>query len=140
MQQEMDETFQRFFSDQRDIPLLAGTQETTPTNYHSPLIDLVEQDGKLVATIDLPGVDKKDIEVDIDEQGISISAQKTTETETQDQGIYRKERRHTGFKRNIPLPEGTKPEQASATYKNGVLTIEVPRDEQQTNKKRLTIK
>ena len=139
MQQDMDNAFARFFREETTNPLLADPNNT-PTRYKNPLVDVIEEDGKLIATIDLPGVNKKDIEVDIDEEKITVSAKREQKAETNQEGVYRLERRYAGFKRTIPLREGVRPEQATANYQDGVLRIEVPVEEKNTTKKRLTIK
>ena len=139
MQREMDGAFARFFGEENSLPLLANP-DNTPMRYQNPLADLVEEDDKLIATIDLPGVDKKDIDVEVDEQAITVRANRKQEKEINQEGVYRLERRYAGFKRRIPLPEGVNPAQSQASYEDGVLRIELPRDQKQLAKKRLEIK
>jgi HSP20 family protein len=98
----------------------------------TPKIDIFKQDGKLVVRADLPGVDLDDITVEISNDSLVIEGERTYEHEEDEEGVYRVERGSGHFRREIPLPEGVKPDTATATFKNGVLEIamEAPEMEQ----------
>jgi len=98
----------------------------------TPKIDVFKQDGKLVLRADLPGVDLDDITVEISDNALVIEGERTYEHEEDEEGVYRVERGYGHFRREIPLPEGVKPDTATATFNNGVLeiTVEAPEMEQ----------
>jgi HSP20 family protein len=94
----------------------------------SPQIDIVERGGKLVLRCDLPGMTKDDVKVEITDEAIVIDGERKYEHEENEKGIYRSERSYGHFHREIPLPDGAKTENATASFKNGVLevTIDAP--------------
>jgi HSP20 family protein len=98
----------------------------------TPKIDVFKQDGKFVLRADLPGVDLDDVTVEISDNALVIEGERTYEHEEDEAGVYRVERGYGHFRRQIPLPEGVKPDTATATFKNGVLeiTVEAPEMEQ----------
>lgn len=138
MQREMDNVFARFHNeDVFDVPQLTAGQE--PSRYHSPLTDIVEKTDAYAVTLDMPGVDKKDIDIEVDDRGVTISAQRKHEAETEQDGVYRMERRYSGFKRRVPLPDNADADNAQASYEDGVLTISVPKREELAQKKRIDV-
>src|SRR5262249_11387873 len=98
----------------------------------TPKIDIFKQDGKLVLRADLPGVDLDHVTVEISDNALVIEGERTYEHKEDQEGVYRVERGYGHFHRKIPLPEGVKPDTATATFKNGVLEIamEAPEMEQ----------
>ncbi len=147
LQDEMDSLFGDFFGGsggrygQRE---LTGPDERMPAfaGYTEPLADLFETDNEIVATVELPGVNKEDINVSRTDNGIEVSVEKTDEQKDEDKkkGYYRIERRHTGFYRHFPMPSYADTEKIDATYKNGVLEIKVPKTEKTDTKKRIDVK
>jgi HSP20 family protein len=101
----------------------------------SPLTDVVEEDGKIIVTTDLPGVDRENIELNIKDNALVISAGKGKEEETEKEGYLRKERSFMRYYREIPLPEGVTEEGANAQLKNGVLTVTLPKTKSVTGKR-----
>lgn len=93
----------------------------------SPLTDVVEEDEKVIVTTDLPGVDRENIELNIKDNVLVISAGKGKEEETEKEGYLRKERSFMRYYREIPLPDGVTEEGANAQLKNGVLTVTLPK-------------
>jgi HSP20 family protein len=89
-----------------------------------------EQDGQLVVRADVPGVNRDQIEVEIENGQLVVSGERKEEHEERRGGFYRTERSYGRFYRAIPLPDGVKPEQAQATFNNGVLEIRIPLPEQ----------
>jgi HSP20 family protein len=96
----------------------------------SPSVDIEEEDDKYVIKADLPGVDKKDIEVKFEAGVLTIHGEKHTETETgKGTKRHRTERFHGSFSRSFTLPDSVKTDKVDATYKDGVLTMKIPKDE-----------
>lgn len=93
----------------------------------SPLTDVIEEDEKVVVTTDLPGVDKEDVELDLRDNVLVISAGKGKEQEAEKEGYLRKERSFMRYYREISLPDGITEEGSSAQLKNGVLTVTLPK-------------
>lgn len=91
-----------------------------------PEIDVTRTEGELVITAELPGVDpEKDVEVTVDEDYLTIKGEKTAEKEVAEDDRYVRERRYGKFVRRIPVPEGITPENVTAEYAKGVLTVRV---------------
>ena len=94
----------------------------------APSVDIEEADDKYVIKADLPGVDKKDIEVKLENGVLSIRGEKQTEKETgKGTKRHRTERFHGTFARSFTLPDAVKAEKVDASYKDGVLSLEIPK-------------
>ena len=91
-----------------------------------PTIEVSEEDGQLVVRVDAPGVNRDQIEVEIDDGQLIISGERKEEHEERRGESYRTELSYGRFYRAIPLPDGVHPEQAQATFNNGVLEIRSP--------------
>jgi HSP20 family protein len=117
-----------------------GGQSSSGVDLWVPDVEMFQRDSELVIRVDLPGMESGDIRVDIADDAITIQGEREQEEEDQRGGVYRSERRYGAFLRVIPLPEGAITEQATATFRNGVLeiTLPVPPD-QATRGRRLEI-
>lgn len=91
-----------------------------------PEIDVFEKDNRLVTKIDLPGMNKEDVKVEIDDGRLVISGERKTEAEEKKGSIYRCERSYGSFYRAIPLPAGARVEDVKATFAAGVLEVSIP--------------
>jgi HSP20 family protein len=125
---EMDRTFSRFFG--------KGTEEG---GMWSPAIEVAEHDGKLQVHADLPGLKPEDVKVEVTDDALVIQGERKFEHEDKKEGMYRSERRYGQFYREIPLPEGTNPEQAKAEFKDGVLEVDLPLPEKKSNRRTIPI-
>jgi HSP20 family protein len=92
----------------------------------SPEIDVFEKDNRLITKIDLPGMKKEDVKVEVTDRHLAISGERTSETEDRKENVYRCEREYGSFYRAVPLPEGVKLEDVKATFSDGVLEVSVP--------------
>lgn len=106
----------------------------------APHIDVTERDGKLLISADLPGVRKEDVKVEINSDSVTIQGQRQRESTSSDRGYYHSERSFGSFYRAIALPEGVNVENASASFRDGVLQIEVPAPSEQSRGRTLEIK
>lgn len=91
-----------------------------------PPVEAFERDGQFVVRAEIPGLSKDQIEVDVMDGHLVISGERSQEHEEKRSGFYRTERSYGAFYRAIPLPEGVNPEQATATFADGVLEITMP--------------
>jgi HSP20 family protein len=96
----------------------------------APSVDIDEQDDKYVIKADLPGVEKKDIDVKLENGMLSIRGEKRTETESGNGKRHRTERFHGTFARSFTLPDSVDVDNVDASYKDGVLTLAIPKKEQ----------
>jgi len=100
----------------------AGAEETT----WAPRIDVFEKNQRLVTRIDLPGMKKEDVKVEVTDGQLAISGERKHEKEEKGEKFYRSEREYGSFYRAVPLPEGAKVEDVKAMFTDGVLEVSVP--------------
>ncbi len=91
----------------------------------SPDIEVLLENGKFFVHADLPGLTKDNVTIDISDGMLTLTGERKAAEERKKEGYYQTERTYGRFCRNIVLPEGTKPETAKATFKNGVLEIAI---------------
>jgi len=94
-----------------------------------PKIDIKEKKDGIVVKAELPGVEEKDVNVEILDNVMTISGEKAEEKEEEKEGYYYKESRSGAFERSFSLPADVKADKAEAEMKNGVLTVTVPKIE-----------
>jgi HSP20 family protein len=92
-----------------------------------PRVDVYEANGDLVVHAELPGIEKKDIKLTLDNGDLLIEGERKSEEKVEEKDYYRMERMVGSFYRRLPLPAEVKPEQIKAEYKDGVLEIRVPK-------------
>jgi HSP20 family protein len=97
--------------------------------FFEPDLDLLERPDSYLIKIDLPGMEKDQIKVDMVDQNLIVSGERKKETIVQNdqEGFYQSERSSGAFKRSIPLPADAKTDQIAAKYDKGVLEITIPR-------------
>jgi HSP20 family protein len=105
-----------------------------------PQIEVLENNGNFLVRADLPGLTKDDVKIEVTNDLLTLSGERKTETEEKREGFYRTERSYGTFFRQIPLPEGAKTEDATATFRNGVLEIAMPVPKFETKTRKLEIK
>jgi HSP20 family protein len=103
-----------------------GTRGITEPAGWFPSLDVFEKDNRLIARVDLPGMKKEDVKVEVADGHLTISGERKHETEENKESFYRCEREYGSFYRAIPLPEGVKFEEVKAAFNNGVLEVSVP--------------
>uniref|UniRef100_A0A7C4XL07 Hsp20/alpha crystallin family protein n=1 Tax=candidate division WOR-3 bacterium TaxID=2052148 RepID=A0A7C4XL07_UNCW3 len=99
-----------------------------------PAVDVVENDGNLEIKAEIPGIKKEDLKISITDNILTISGEKKKESETKDKHYHRIERYYGSFCRTIPLPEGVDRDKVKASYKDGVLTVTLPKPESMKTK------
>ena len=93
----------------------------------APAIDLVERDTAFEMTADMPGLEEKDIEVKVANGALTVKGQKEEGKEDKKEDFHLRERRFTSFERSIRLPETVDEDKIEASFKNGVLTVTMPK-------------
>jgi HSP20 family protein len=114
----------------------AGTELATSPLMRNwrPVCDVKETDQNLVVHAELPGVPKERVKVEFDNNILTISGERTYENKVEGEKWHRTERSYGKFSRSIAMPEGVDPAQISATYKDGVLEVTVPKPADQQKK------
>lgn len=103
--------------------------------------DVVETKDHVEVSIELPGMEMKDIEVSVTDDMLTIKGEKKVERQEEKRGYYLSERSYGAVYRTIPLPPGVDGGKADASFKNGVLTIRLPQTpEAQAKMKRIEVK
>jgi len=100
-----------------------------------PLADVKETDEEVIVAMDLPGMDKGDVEITVTEDALEVKAERKTEKEEKEEEFYKKERTFARFERSLKLPAEVKAEDAKASLKDGVLEVHLPKVEVTTRKK-----
>jgi HSP20 family protein len=106
-------------------PLLRAKSEFEGPAF-KPAIDVFEKDNRLFTRVDLPGLKKEDVKVEVTDGHLAISGERKSEVEEKKDDFYRCERSYGSFYRAVPLPEGIKLEDVKATFVDGVLEVSVP--------------
>lgn len=139
---EIDELFNRFFQEPwsfggrlGSLGLLAPEGE----GILHPAIDVSETDGNILVRADIPGVEPEKIDVSVTENAVTISGEKEETLETQDENVFRAERRFGSFQRTVSLPSPVDPDAVDAKFKNGVLRVELKKT-QPSHSRRIRVK
>ncbi len=114
-----DSVFRKFFS---------------PERVWVPAIDIAENDGNIEIRAEIPGMNKEDLKVVVEGDVLSISGERKKESETKDKKYHRIERYYGKFNRIINLPYAVESDKVKAQYKDGILTITLPKPESAKSK------
>jgi HSP20 family protein len=125
IQNEMNRLFNTFF----DQPAPTGSGGV-PGRRWIPAMDLIETAENYVLRADLPGLSEADVDVQLQDNLLTISGERKAKHESQQEGYYRLERAFGSFSRSLTLPEGVDPEAVQAHFDRGVLEITIPKPEQ----------
>jgi HSP20 family protein len=123
MNNRMNRIFDDFFA-----PTLGTDDELVVRNWN-PTADVYEEDTKYVIKAELPGIDKKDIHIDFENNVLILKGERTEDKEVKEDNYYRKEMAYGEFQRSFALPEGVEADNIKADYKDGVLKITIPKPE-----------
>ena len=92
----------------------------------APKVDVVTKDNTLITRVDLPGMKKEDVLVEVEDGVLTLSGERKKEVKEEKDNVYREEREYGSFCRSVPLPKGVKADDVKATFNNGVLEVSVP--------------
>lgn len=98
-----------------------------PSEWLKPTLDIAAGDKAYVITVELPGVDEKEVQLELSEDTLVIKGEKKQEREEKEKNYYRMERSYGSFRRVLSLPEDAEQDGIAAAYKHGILTITIPR-------------
>lgn len=126
LREEMDRFFEDFFGESAFVSL-------AETNWLPP-VDIIDNDRSITVMMDLPAIDPEDVTVTVMEDTLTIEGERKQQERFRDREYYRSERTHGPFSRTISLPGNVLGGKASASYRDGVLTVELPKSQKETVK------
>ncbi|HTX98863.1 MAG TPA: Hsp20/alpha crystallin family protein [Bacteroidota bacterium] len=127
MQKEINRMFENFFR--------GGLEDTDlMTSSWTPAVDLAETADEYLAKVELPGVDKNGIKITMENNVLTIRGEKSQEKKEKDVNFHRVERFYGSFQRSFELPGTVKNEKIEAEFKDGILTIRMPKAEEAKSK------
>jgi HSP20 family protein len=129
LHREIDRLFEDAF---RGFGFPALTLPRLPSDWPGllkPALDIQETDKQYVITLEVPGVEEKDIQLTLDNDVLTVRGEKRQEQETKESGYHRIERAYGSFQRALNLPENANQDSIKASFKNGVLTITIDKRE-----------
>ncbi len=130
LQSEVNRLFNTFF----DTPAPTNAGAAAPRRW-VPAMDLIETPDAFVLHADLPGLSEDDVNIELDDNVLTISGERKADHETRKEGYYRVERSWGHFARSLTLPEGVDPESVQASFDRGVLEVRIPKPEQRKPRK-----
>jgi len=145
MAEEMDRTFDRMF---QDFGMPRRSWLTRPFRSRSsaeaswaPSIEAFQKGNRYIVRVDLPGLNKEDVQVEMTDDALTIRGERREEHEDERDGYFHSEREYGQFYRSVPLPEGVIGESAQASFHDGVLEVSMQAPPAEANRgRRLEIK
>ncbi len=131
LQEEINQLFDDLFGAPQSAPAFERNW--------APVMDIVEKDKGYSLHAELPGMDANDLQLEVSEGILTLKGEKKAHKEENEGSYMRRETTHGSFRRSISLPENADFDKAQANFKNGVLTLEVPK-KAETEKTAKTIK
>ena len=131
--------FQEMNALQRDMnrlfdSLAPMSQETMMKSAFAPPAEMEETKDAFQIKLELPGMDPNDLDVQVTREAIAISGERKSESKSEENGITRSEFRYGRFSRTIPLPTRIDNTNVQSDYKDGILTLSLPKAEEEKNK------
>lgn len=130
--------FDQFNSDLSRLLGTTASRNLAAAGEWMPAVDIREEEDRYLLVADLPGVDRKDVEITVEEHVLTFKGERTTEKDESSEGYQRRERVHGEFLRQFTLPDTADTENIRATVTAGVLEIEVPK-QQKLQPKKITV-
>jgi len=140
---QMEQEMERWFDDvmgrpwrRFGLPDWWRRRELIP---RQPAVEISEEKEQVIVKAEIPGLKREEIQVNLTDSLLTISGERKEEVEKKEKGYYYSERSYGSFRRSIQLPAEVKPDRVSASFKDGVLEIRLPKTEQ-AKQKGVTIK
>ena len=131
LQKEMDQLFEGFWKDHGRRTSLSAPWDQFQLN---PRLDETEDDKAFHIKVELPGMDKDDVDITLANGQLTIRGEKKREEEEKGKDYYRNERTFGAFRRSLPIPVDVDESKIQASFKKGVLSIKLPKSEEARNK------
>ncbi len=125
----LQRSFNRLFDD-----MIAPESSDFGTISKVPAAELSETDDAVNLKLEVPGMNAKDLDIQVTEQAVSIRGERKEETTTEENGTKRSEFRYGKFERVIPLPARIQNADVKADYKDGILNLHLPKAQEEKNK------
>jgi HSP20 family protein len=122
-QRDFDRLFKEAFN-----PFFGDSELSTRT--WAPPVDIYENENDIVLKAELPGVDPKDVEVKVEDNTLYLKGERKFEKEVKEENYHRVERSYGSFARSFSLPNSINAEKVKAEYKDGLLTLTLPKREE----------
>ena len=116
------------FFDDDFFPVLTGRSSSMPA------VNVREDDKSFMLELAVPGIDKKELKIDINEDLLTIASESKNESEESKDGYKRKEFSYSSFCRSFQIPENVNKEKIEANYKDGILSVTLPKVEEEKNR------
>jgi HSP20 family protein len=129
IQNEMNRLFNTFFEMPSPASGSGSGGEGGSLRRWIPAMDLVETKDDFVLRADLPGISEKDVNIELEDNVLTISGERKAEHEEHKEGYYRVERSSGAFSRSLTVPEGVDPAAVRAQFDRGVLVVRIPKPE-----------
>jgi len=123
LQRHMNRLFDEFFGRDFAIEPFRGVGEWIPA------LDIAETDDAIIVKAELPGLARNDVELTLTDDVLTVRGEKKAENEEKTKSFHRVERSYGSFERSVRLSTSVKPDKVMATFKNGVLTVHLPKVE-----------
>lgn len=127
-------TFRPLFPSLFDDDFFSSVPATGRQNTYMPSVNIKEDDKNYFLELAVPGMDKKDLKIDIDEDVLTISSEHKNENVEKQEGYTRKEFSYSSFARSFYIPENVNRDSINANYKDGILTVSFPKQEEDRKK------
>lgn len=134
MQRRLDDLMGSFFGE-------GGDFVDMPQGYREAFSEFKENENEYVIEIEIPGVNKEDIDLRTTENSIEVKAEKKEESESdENEDEYKYTRSYSGFYQTLDVPENADLDNIDASYENGILTVKLPKKAKDEDKKEIQIK
>lgn len=110
------------------FPVMPGSSNSMPA------VNIKEDEKKFELDLAVPGIDKKELKIDINEDVLTISSETKNESEENKDGYKRKEFSYSSFCRSFQIPENVSKDKIEANYKDGILSVTLPKNEEEKHK------
>ena len=100
-----------------------------------PAVDVFDNKDAVVVKAELAGMDPDDIQIEVEDNVLTVKGERRFEETVDEERYYRVERRYGSFQRSLALPQGVRPDDISASYEDGILIVTVPKVEEEKPKR-----
>jgi len=125
----VERAFGRLFNQFAPGPLSEREEDVAEARW-APAVDVKESDEALTVFVELPGVEKKDIDISLEDNVLTVTGQRTLSRDEKKESYHRIERTYGKFSRSFRLPANVQGDKVAAQFKDGVLSVEIPKAEE----------